>query len=162
VKKKREKAAKKVSPKQPKMYGGGYPQDISSETFSNSAAHHRSTEAHEAGHKRGVWAFGSGKQDLAQYIPVILDELPAMEQDSEPPQIGEYLLYLFVSKIEREVIFGDLTEEYPTLVAKFGQKWAQVYFYKQVVWSIWPLFRKAIIKWGLFGWVVEFIRRISS
>ena len=71
-------------------------------------------------------------------------------------------LYFFVHRAEREAIIGDLTEEYPGLVAKFGEKWAKLYFYKQVFCSICPLIRKALIKWALFGWLVELIRRISS
>lgn len=82
--------------------------------------------------------------------------------NSEPPKSAEFLAYLFLPKSDREVLLGDLTEEYRSVVAKFGQRRAQFYFYKQVVWSIWPLARKAFIKWGLFGWVMELIRRISS
>lgn len=80
----------------------------------------------------------------------------------EPPKSAEYLAYLFLPKTDRETLLGDLTEEYPSVVEKFGRRGAQFYFYKQVVWSIWPLVRKSIIKWGLFGWLVDLIRRISS
>jgi hypothetical protein len=80
----------------------------------------------------------------------------------EPPKPAEYLAYLFLPKADRETLLGDLTEEYPALAVKFGRRGAQFYFYKQVIWSIWPLVRKTIVKWGLFGWVVELIRKIGS
>jgi hypothetical protein len=83
-------------------------------------------------------------------------------EDEEPPKTAEYLAYLFLPKSDREVLLGDLTEEYPSILEKFGQRRARLYFYKQVVASISPLVRKAVIKWGAFGWVEELIRRISS
>ena len=87
----------------------------------------------------------------------------AMESaEKQPPKFGEYLAYLFLPKTDRVTLLGDLTEEYPKLVKKFGLRWAKVYFYKQVLWSILPLIRKTVIKWGLFGWLVELIRKIGS
>ena len=80
----------------------------------------------------------------------------------QPPRSAEYIAYLFLSRTERETLLGDLAEEYPVVVARFGLRGAKIYFYKQVLTSIWPLVRKAVIKWGAFGWVVELIRRISS
>lgn len=79
-----------------------------------------------------------------------------------PPRLAEYLAYVFLPRRDRETLLGDLTEEYPSVLAKFGSQRALIYFYKQVVWSIWPLLRKTAIKWGLFGWVVELIRKIGS
>jgi hypothetical protein len=83
------------------------------------------------------------------------------ELSDQPPKSAEYLAYLFLPRTDRDTLLGDLTEEYPYIVAKFGSRGANVYFYKQVVCSIWPLVRKTVIKWGAFGWVVEVIRRIS-
>lgn len=98
--------------------------------------------------------FGDGQQPKEATVTADLK--------ATPPKRAEYLAYLFLPRTNRENLLGDLTEEYPSIVAKFGKRGAQVYFYKQVVWSIWPLVKNSVIKWGLFGWVVELIRRIGS
>lgn len=76
------------------------------------------------------------------------------------PGFGEFLLYLFLKKTEREALVGDLQEEYSEVLSKFGRKKAKLFFYKQVGGSLWPLLRRTLIKWGLFGWAAELIRRI--
>ena len=80
----------------------------------------------------------------------------------EPPKAAELLAYFFLSRADRQIILGDLIEEYPDNVVKFGSRWAKAIFYAHVFASLWPRFRKLIVKWGLFGWVAEVIRRISS
>ena len=59
---------------------------------------------------------------------------------SEPPKWGEYLLYFFLPKKDREHIPGDLAEEYNTiLVPKFGLASARRWYWKQVFTSVWPV-----------------------
>lgn len=82
--------------------------------------------------------------------------------DEEPPQSADFLAYIFLSRADRNLLLDDLAEEYPSVVARLGQRGARVYYYKQVLASIWPLIRTALIKWGAFGWVAELIRRMSS
>ena len=85
------------------------------------------------------------------------------QDDKEPPKLAEYLLYFFLSRIERENAVGDLVEEYSqTIIPRFGSRWGRIWFYKQVFTSLWPLARRVILKWAIFGWVAELIRRIGS
>lgn len=74
------------------------------------------------------------------------------------PKFGEYLLYLFLSKSDREYLIGDLAEEYLEVRSKFGRRAANIWYYKQVITSLWPLSKKAV-RWGLIAWVGEWVRR---
>lgn len=75
-----------------------------------------------------------------------------------PPQLGERLLLLILTKEERVNIPGDLAEEFAEIAAKQGQRFAKLWYYKQVTASAWPMFRKGI-RLGLFAWVAEWVRR---
>lgn len=76
-----------------------------------------------------------------------------------PPKQGERLLLLILSKEERVNIPGDLAEEYSQISVKHGERYAKIWYYKQVVSSAWPMIRKAI-RWGLLASIGEWIRRI--
>lgn len=125
-----------------------------------SSSGHQYETAYNEDSNRTEWHLLVRLLKRYQRMRSFVGELESAEK--QPPKAGEYLLYLFLSRTEREVLIGDLTEEYPGLVTKFGLRLAKVYFYKQVVWSIWPLVRKTVVKWSAFGWVAELIRRISS
>src|SRR5215208_8126888 len=58
--------------------------------------------------------------------------LTEKKHDTRPPKFAEYLLYFFLSKSERVYLIGDLNEEYTQVLAKFGNKKAKYWFYKQV------------------------------
>lgn len=75
-----------------------------------------------------------------------------------PPELGEFALYLILSKEDREYLIGDLREEFIEVRARFGSKKASVWYYKQVLTSAWPLIRKAI-RLGVIAWIGEWIRR---
>lgn len=76
------------------------------------------------------------------------------------PRIGErMLLFVLCTKEERANIPGDLEEEFKQIAAKHGGRFAKVWYYKQVAASAWPLIRKAV-KWGVWAWAGEWIRRI--
>jgi hypothetical protein len=82
-----------------------------------------------------------------------------------PPKFGEYLLYLFLRKHERDPLLGDLEEEYREVYAKFGRRKAQFWYYAQVVRSLAPLSKRAIqslVKWGIVAWVGDVIRRWTA
>ena len=85
---------------------------------------------------------------------------PPKADELRPPQFGEYLLYFFLSKKERDNILGDLQEEYSEVFLKFRKTKARIWFYKQVFTSIWPLLRRAVLKWAALGGIGEWIRRI--
>jgi hypothetical protein len=57
-----------------------------------------------------------------------------------PPKKAEYLLYYLLTKRDRESIPGDLEEEYRTvIVPKFGPQYARIWYWKQVICSVWPI-----------------------
>jgi len=56
------------------------------------------------------------------------------------PRVAEYLVFLVLPKKDRESVQGDLEEEYyTTILPKFGSGKAKLWYWKQVVWSIWPI-----------------------
>jgi hypothetical protein len=85
-------------------------------------------------------------------------ERASSRNSSIPPQFGERILLLILTKEERVNIPGDLEEEYRGIAAKHGVRFAKLWYYKQVAASAWPLIRKAI-RWGILAWVGEWIRR---
>jgi hypothetical protein len=75
-----------------------------------------------------------------------------------PPQFGERILLLILSKEERANIPGDLAEEYIQIAVKHTERYAKLWYYKQVAASAWPLLRKAL-RWGAIAWIGELARR---
>lgn len=70
----------------------------------------------------------------------------------------------FLPKKVREPLLGDLEEEYHEIHKQFGGRPASLWFYKQVLTSLWPMLRasgRTLAKWGLLGWLEEIIRRIA-
>jgi Bacterial RNA polymerase, alpha chain C terminal domain len=67
-------------------------------------------------------------------------ELRIGDHYPHPPKYGEFLLYLFLKRKDRENVIGDLVEEYSTIILpKFGVLKASLWFWKQVASSIMPL-----------------------
>ena len=81
---------------------------------------------------------------------------------SRPPINAEYVLYLFLEKVERDDVIGDLIEGYSHVSSRFGSRRADLWFYKQVAGSLWPLFRRAVFKLGVFVWLGRILRRLIS
>lgn len=79
-----------------------------------------------------------------------------------PPELGEFLFYLFLSRAERENLIGDLQEEYLEVHSKFGKPKANIWYYKQVFTSLYPLIRRFVIKWGLIGVIGKWVSKIIS
>ncbi|MDQ3820983.1 MAG: permease prefix domain 2-containing transporter [Acidobacteriota bacterium] len=75
-----------------------------------------------------------------------------------PPKRAEQLLLLILTNEEREYLVGDLAEEYIDIQSKHGERFAKVWYWKQVIASASPLIRKAL-RWGLLAWAEEWIRR---
>lgn len=82
----------------------------------------------------------------------------AREAPTTPPRLGERMLLLILTKEERVNIPGDLEEEYRSIAAKHGARYAKLWYYKQVVASAWPMIRKAV-GWGLLASIGAWIRR---
>lgn len=79
-----------------------------------------------------------------------------------PPFNAEYLLYLIFQKEERDILIGDLTEAYGRILRRFSKRRADIWFYKQVFGSVWPLFRRALFKIGALVWLGRILRRLIS
>jgi hypothetical protein len=108
-----------------------------------------------------IFTVEKGARGVAKGVILFSGSVTTPADTSKPPKNAEYLAYLLLPKAHREVLLGDLVEEYPTVVAKFGARRAKLNFYVHVVFSILPLVRNTLMKWGAVGWVVELIRRIS-
>lgn len=75
-----------------------------------------------------------------------------------PPQLGEKALLMILTKEEREYVLGDLAEEFALYQSKYGVRFAKVWYYKQVVSSVWPILRRTL-RLGAFVWFAEWLRR---
>lgn len=75
---------------------------------------------------------------------------------SVPPRLGEYLLYLVLPPKDRECVPGDLAEEYSTIILpKFGRRKAKLWFWQQVVTSIWPILSPRLKRLARFAVVAK-------
>lgn len=92
------------------------------------------------------------------FLFVLTGKAGPKTQREGSPKVGQYLLYLFLSKKDREYLIGDLDEEYLEVRAKFGRRWADIWYYKQVATSTWPMMRKAV-RWGVLASIGAWIRR---
>jgi hypothetical protein len=86
----------------------------------------------------------------------------AKSNTSRPPFNAEYLLYLLLRREERDTVIGDLVEEYAQIRKRFGGRRASVWFYKEVAFSIWPFFRRAVVRIGTFVWLGRLLQQLIS
>jgi hypothetical protein len=64
-----------------------------------------------------------------------------------PPQTACYLLSLVLSPRDREVIVGDLIEEYRSyIIPEFGDRRASIWFWTQTARSVWPVLSRRLVK----------------
>jgi hypothetical protein len=75
-----------------------------------------------------------------------------------PPQFGEHILMLLLTKDEHVSILGDLTEVYAEIESKYGERYAKLWYYKEVVASALGLIRKEF-RVSLLASFREWIRR---
>lgn len=68
------------------------------------------------------------------------------KHQSCPPRFGEYIFSRLLPKEDAESSIGDLFEEYHEITAKFGERRARLWYYRQVISSIVPLVRRTIMK----------------
>jgi hypothetical protein len=81
---------------------------------------------------------------------------------ARPPFNAEYVLYLFLRKEERDMFIGDVIEEYGKILERFTKRRADIWFYKQVGGSLFPLVRRTLFKIGTFVWLGRILRRLIS
>jgi len=80
-----------------------------------------------------------------------------------PPKTGEKILYLFLSKDARKHIPGDLEEEFTTIILpKFGPRYARIWYWKQVFFSLVPIIQGRMVKWGTIAWAAKAAEWVSS
>lgn len=97
-----------------------------------------------------IWKFTDDREEV---LPMAVDDEPVVpveltQGDSArashvatvPPKGAEFVLYLLLSKEDRESIPGDLQEEFiEVILPRFGRRRASVWYWTQVVRSILPL-----------------------
>jgi len=84
------------------------------------------------------------------------------ESDPRPPFNAEYLLYLLVGTADRDILIGDLIEGYSRILKRFNKRRADIWFYKQVIGSVFPLLRRVLFRIGAFVWLGRLLRRFIS
>lgn len=80
----------------------------------------------------------------------------------QPPMNAEFILHLLLRKDEREAVIGDLVERYVQKLERFGERRARLWFYCEVLRSVWPLLRRTVAKAGGLIAAGEWIRRHIS
>jgi DNA-binding transcriptional MerR regulator len=78
------------------------------------------------------------------------------------PLNAEYFLYLLLRRDERDVVIGDLIEDYGTVLERFTKRRADIWLCKQVLGSLFPLLRRALLKMGALVWLGRVLRRLIS
>jgi len=79
-----------------------------------------------------------------------------------PPFNAEYLLYLLLRREDRNIVIGDLVEGYGHVLRRFDRRRADIWFYKQVGGSLFPLLRRALLRIGALVWLGRILRRLIS
>jgi hypothetical protein len=105
--------------------------------------------------------------DLATVVRLVRswsERSPRQRQQANyrPPFNAEYLLYLFLRRAERDIVIGDLLECYGQLAQRFDKRHADIWFYKQVIGSLYPLVRRAVLRLGALVWLGRVLRRLIS
>jgi hypothetical protein len=97
------------------------------------------------------------KTTLQPQIRAVSEYLRQMQLAySRPPFKAEYLLHLILPKEERAPVIGDLIEEYRYIQRRFGRRHANIWFYKQVITSVWPFVRFTLARIAAFVWLSRF------
>jgi hypothetical protein len=83
----------------------------------------------------------------------LIKPMPAPEDtdDPQPPAKAQSLLCLLLEAKDREVVIGDMAERYGIKVELRGKLRANLWFYQQVVWSVWPLLQRTLVKLRRLG-----------
>lgn len=84
-------------------------------------------------------------RSLGYAVGSVLGIVVRSNKSKPPPKIASYLLSLVLPKTYRESVLGDLTEQHPVVRAKRGKFAAYIWFYTQVLSSIWPLVKQSFL-----------------
>jgi hypothetical protein len=102
----------------------------------------------------------SPKATKSIYRTVILSH--GETRQVRPPFNAEYVLFLLLRKDEREVVVGDLVEGYGQVFRRFNKRRANIWFYKEVCCSLWPLIRRGLLRVGTLVWLGRILRGLIS
>lgn len=106
------------------------------------------------------------KQELVKaYLEgfsLALGTVPEDDVPITPPFNAEYILHILLRMDEREAVVGDLFEAYVKIVRRFNKRRADIWYYKQVACSLWPLLRRALFKIGALVWLGRILQRLIS
>jgi hypothetical protein len=91
-----------------------------------------------------------------------LDKINAQEPTPVAPPNAEYILHLFLRGDDRDAVIGDLVERYAGKYERFGERRAKVWFYSQVLRSLWPLLKRLVTRASGLVALGEWIRRHVS
>jgi hypothetical protein len=78
---------------------------------------------------------------------------------------ADWLAYLFLPKKDREALLGDLHEEAEEVLELFGRRRARIWYWTQVLSSIWPYVGARASKlggWLKVGAIAEMIHRVIA
>jgi len=89
-------------------------------------------------------------------------ELTRIVTAPRPPFYAEYLLHLFLRREERVEAIGDVIESYGDVFKRFDKRHADIWFFKQVAGSLFPLIRRAILKITALAWLGRIVRQLIS
>ena len=119
--------------------------------------------------ERSFEAFDRMMFEERERVEVKRLEKLAAKNESMPPRFAIYLAYLFLPKRYREIVLGDMIEQYPALRARLGRFRACARIYKQVFFSTLPLVKESIrrdvdrffIQWDLAKSLISLISRLA-
>jgi hypothetical protein len=79
---------------------------------------------------------------------------------SGPPECFVYLLYLALPRDKQEFIIGDLEERFPTFVARFGERRARWWFYRQGAGAVGRMVPGRIAALFSVRWLIDLLFRL--
>lgn len=104
--------------------------------------------------------------DGVTFEEVVFHEFPTAAHKSEPvpdpPANAEFLLHLLLKGNDQDAIIGDLVERFPAKSERLGKRRANLWFYSEVLYFLWPGFKRIAARTaGLVGVLnfIDWIRR---
>ena len=88
------------------------------------------------------------------------DKKTPRRHNPEPPHVGEFCFYLFLTPQNCDALVGDLQERYGIICRKFGKRHADFWYWIQAIRSVGPIAwawgKKIVMKplIGVIGWAV--------
>lgn len=111
--------------------------------------------------------YEAGSSDSTEEMAVIEETMNELlkeaaiqaSENNHPPRFAEFAIWFFLPRETREVMIGDLEEEYHEAVDRFGQRAAALWYWKQCLTSIGPYLRHWAEKLVKFFGLEEIVRR---